>query len=162
MHPFTLSLTFTHSPFLPVFDNMALHSFNSSEEQFQASRIMFKNQYSADEFSSFRYSALALANPSFYTYLILRCSFFCRLFLVFFSLFVSLSFLVDHMLSAIYIPPLFAALSPFSTEFIHALHCFQSIVHLNTFFYDASFVRQDTSQNQRYKWPRTPRGSSDN
>ena len=30
---------------------MALHLFNSSEEQLQASRIMFQNQYSADEFS---------------------------------------------------------------------------------------------------------------
>ena len=40
-----------HSPFLPFFDNMALHSFNSSEEQFQASRIMFQDQYSANEFS---------------------------------------------------------------------------------------------------------------
>ena len=51
MHPFRLSLTFTHTPFLPFFDNMALHLFNSSEEQFQASRIMFQDQYSADEFS---------------------------------------------------------------------------------------------------------------
>ena len=40
-----------HSPFLPFFDNMALHSFNSSEEQFQACRIMFQDQYSADEFA---------------------------------------------------------------------------------------------------------------
>ena len=40
-----------HSPFLPFFDNMALHSFNSPEEQFQACRIMFQDQFSGDEFS---------------------------------------------------------------------------------------------------------------
>ena len=40
-----------HSPFSPFFDNMALHSFNSSEEQFLASRIMFQDQYTADESS---------------------------------------------------------------------------------------------------------------
>ena len=50
MHPFRLSLTFTHCPFIQFFDNMALHSLNSSKEQFQASRIKFQERTLASGF----------------------------------------------------------------------------------------------------------------
>ena len=41
----------------------------------------------------------------------------------------------------LYIPPLFAVLSPFSTEFIHAFHCFLSISHPNAFIMPRSFAK---------------------
>ena len=91
-------------------------------------------------FLSFRCTALALANPGIYTYLILWCSFFLPPSLVFFVLcfFVLPSLTTCHPL---YIPPLFAVLSPFSTEFIHAFHCFLSISHPNAFIMPRSFVK---------------------
>ena len=48
-----------------------------------------------------------------------------------FCFFVRPSLTTCHPL---YIPPFLAALSPFSTKFIHALHCFQSLLHLHVFF----------------------------
>ena len=84
-------------------------------------------------FLSFQYAALALANPDIYTYLILQCSFFCC---HFFFVLPSLSTCYP-----LYIPSLFAALSPFSTEFIHALHYFQSILHPNVFIMPHSFAK---------------------
>ena len=91
-------------------------------------------------FLSFRYTALAVANPGIYTYLILRCSFFCCLFWLSFFSFVSLSFLVCARYP-LYIPPLFAALSPFSMEFIYALHYFQSILHPKVLIMPHSFAK---------------------
>ena len=75
----------------------------------------------------------------------LHVSYFAMLFLllpflvIFFS-FVSLSFLVCARYP-LYIPPLFAALSPFSTEFIYALHYFQSILHPKVLIMPHSFAK---------------------
>ena len=65
---------------------------------------------------------------------------FCRLlwFSFSFCFFVLPSLTTCH---PVYIPPLFAVLSPFSTEFIHAFHCFLSILHPNAFIMPRSFAK---------------------
>ena len=76
----------------------------------------------------------------------LHVSYFAMLFLLlpFLVIFFFFCFFVLPSLCTcypLYIPPLFAALSPFSTEFIHALHYFQSILHPKVLIMPHSFAK---------------------
>ena len=123
--------------------NCPHHSCQQVSYNYKACHKPKRNPHQTTTFQP-AYTALALVNPG------INISYFAMLFLLppfrFSFPFVSLSVLVDHMLSAIYSTVIRCSFTLLYR--VHSrLHCFQSILHLNGFFYHASFVLQDTSQN---------------